>query len=183
MRAAKWYVLTGGPSSGKSTLIDELRKRGFPIVNETARAHAEKKLKNSVPIGEIRKDEKAFQEAVFREKEIIHDALSQDVVTFFDRGYHDTIAYLKHFGHEIANFISDTSDNFNYSKIFLLEMLPYVNDEARIEDEETAQGIHKALKEAYEKSNHQIINVPVMPVEERADFVLQHLDEDDKLSS
>lgn len=179
----KWYVLTGGPGSGKSTLITELQKRGHNTVKESARNYTNKQSKHGISAQTIRKNEKAFQEAVFKEKEIIHDALSEEVLTFFDRGYHDTVAYLEHFGHEVADFIEEVCGEFKYAKVFLLDMLPYENDEARIEDEETAHGIHAALKQAYEESGHEVIEVPVMPVKERADFVLQHLGEDDTLNA
>jgi predicted ATPase len=54
-------------------------------------------------------------------------------------------------------------------------MLPYKKDNARIENAEVADGIHKALTKAYEESGHEIVQVPVMPVGDRADFILDRI--------
>lgn len=178
MKKHNWYVLTGGPGSGKTTLLKELKKRGYNTIKESARYHIEKQLVRGRKVSDIRKNEKAFQEAVFRQKQIIHEALSTDAITFFDRGYHDTLAYLKHFGHKVAKFISDTCKGITYKKVFVLDMLPYTQDEARIEDRETAESLHSALIDAYEQSGHEIVHVPVLPVEERAQFIIDNLGED-----
>lgn len=178
MSRRNWYVLTGGPGSGKTTLLEELKKRGHNTVKESARYYIKKQLAKGSTLEKIREDEKAFQEAIFKQKQIIHEALSTDVVTFFDRGYHDSLAYLKYHGHNIAEFIKDACSDEIYKKVFVLDMLPYAKDEVRTEDDETAQGLHDALTSAYKEAGHEIILVPVMPVEERAQFILNNIDED-----
>jgi predicted ATPase len=170
-----WYVLTGGPGSGKTTLIKELKKRGHNTIKESARYYIEKQLAKGLSLKEIRKDERSFQEAVFRQKQIIHDALATDAITFFDRGYHDTLAYLKYYDHKIASFISETCKGITYKKVFLLDMLPYVKDSARIENQATALKLHQALAYAYQESGHDIIKVPVMPIQARTDFILNEV--------
>jgi predicted ATPase len=171
-----WYVVTGGPSSGKSTLLEELKSRGYNTIKETARYHIENQLAKGHSLEKIRKEEKKFQEAVFKQKKIIHDSLATDAVTFFDRGYHDTVAYLKYYEFKISKFISDVCKNNTYKKVFVLDMLPYEKDEARIENIEVAKGLHKALIKIYEDFGHEVITVPVLPLEERAQFVLDHID-------
>lgn len=37
LSSLKKIVLTGGPCCGKTTLIEELNKRGYPVLHETAR--------------------------------------------------------------------------------------------------------------------------------------------------
>ena len=39
-----WHVLTGAPSSGKTTLIDQLAGRGFQTAAEVARVYMEREL-------------------------------------------------------------------------------------------------------------------------------------------
>ncbi|CAN5643461.1 ATP-binding protein [soil metagenome] len=172
MHKNNWYALTGGPGSGKTTLMKELKKRGHNTINESARYHIEKQLADGLNLKSIRQNEKAFQESVFKQKLIIHEALSTDVITFFDRGFHDTIAYLEYFGHEVTDFIAEICSKVVYKKVFVLDMLPYARDEARIEDRKTAHQLHKVLQKAYSASGHEVVRVPVMPVEDRADFVL-----------
>jgi predicted ATPase len=38
-----WYVITGAPCSGKTSVIRELEKRGYRVVHEVARAYIEGK--------------------------------------------------------------------------------------------------------------------------------------------
>jgi predicted ATPase len=171
-----WYVVTGGPSSGKTTLMEVLKSRGFNTIKETARYHIENKLAKGISLENIRKEEKKFQEAVFRQKKIIHDSLSTDAVTFFDRGYHDTIAYLNYYEFKVSKFISEVCKNNTYKKVFVLDMLPYEKDEARIESIEIANGLHNALMQAYKDYGHETIKVPVLSVGARADFILDRID-------
>ncbi|HSX46772.1 MAG TPA: ATP-binding protein [Patescibacteria group bacterium] len=172
-----WYALTGGPGSGKTTLLKELKRRGHNTIKESARYYIKKELAKGLSLEKIREDEKAFQEAVFKQKQIIHEALATDAITFFDRGYHDTIAYLKYHEHQIAQFIEEVCKNPIYKKVFVLDMLPYINDEVRTEDYETAKQLHKTLLQTYQESGHEIVRVPVMSVEERADFIEQQINQ------
>ena len=170
-----WYVLTGGPGSGKTTLINELKKLGHNTVEESARLHVEQRLKSGLTINQIRQNEKAFQEEVFRLKQKVHEALPRDAIAFFDRGFHDTIAYLKYHGHEVEHYIEATCNQLLYKKIFLLDMLPYKKDQVRTEDHITAAALHYMLVDAYRDSGHNIIHVPVALPAERAQFVLRHI--------
>lgn len=178
MSKNNWYVLTGGPGSGKTTLLEELQKRGHNTIKESARYYIKKELAKGLSLEKIREDEKAFQEAVFKQKQIIHEALSTDVITFFDRGYHDTIAYLKYHQHKIARFIAKACNETTYKKVFILDMLPYTKDEARIEDQQTAEELHDALVDAYQESGNEVVQVPALPIEERTQFILDNINQE-----
>jgi hypothetical protein len=52
-----WHVITGAPSSGKTTLIDQLADKGFQTVPETGRLHVEREVARGRTIDEIREDE------------------------------------------------------------------------------------------------------------------------------
>ena len=43
----KRYVLTGGPCSGKTTVLNILAKCGYPVVPELAREMIEKEILNT----------------------------------------------------------------------------------------------------------------------------------------
>lgn len=173
----KWYVLTGGPNAGKTTVLRELEKLGHKAVGEAARAYVESRLAKGMTLEEIRSDIKSFQEAVFKNVHELHLAADKDVVTFFDRGYHDAVAYLKYFGEEASDFMKNIANTNSYSKVFVLDMLPYVKDGVRDEDEETANALHQQLRETYKEYGHEVIDVPVLPPAERAQFILNHIDQ------
>ncbi len=169
-----WYVLTGGPSSGKTTLLNELENRGKNIVVESARFYIEKQLKNGFSLEQIRQDEKMFQTEVFKHKLLLHEELLAHVPVFLDRGYHDTLAYLTYYGLEVERFIVETCENTTYKKVFVLDMLPYEKDNIRTEGPSTAKKLHQILIDVYKKSGHDVQVIPVMPVNERADWIEAH---------
>jgi predicted ATPase len=173
---SKWYVLTGGPSSGKTTLLEELRRRGYNTVQESSRQYIEDRLAQGYSLKEIRNDEKKFQEEVLKKMHALHKTLDKNAVTFFDRGYHDATAYLKYYNHPLEKFVEEIGKQANYAKVFVLDLLPYKKDEARIEDPKIAEGLHQSLINTYKNSGHEVIKVPVMPVNDRTDFVLKHVE-------
>jgi len=61
MDKPKWYVITGGPCSGKTTIIKELRKIGYIVYPEAARIFIDKEIRKGRLLKEIRKNEAKFQ--------------------------------------------------------------------------------------------------------------------------
>lgn len=178
-RQNKWYVLTGGPSSGKTTLIDELKKLGHATVPEAARMYFDTELAKGRLIEEIRKDEKLCQEQITKLKIELEKELPTNVLTFFDRGMHDSIAYMRHYGFEVEDWIRRAHEQALYQKVFLLEPLPvFKEDGVRTEGADFAGKIVDHLREAYRQFGMEPIEVPVMSVEERTKFILDKIEKD-----
>ena len=66
--AVKWVVITGAPSSGKTSLIDALRQRGYAVLHEAARKYIEAEVGSGRSILELRGGEGAFQNAILNAK-------------------------------------------------------------------------------------------------------------------
>lgn len=175
----QWFVITGGPSTGKTTLLAELTKHGLTTVPEAARLVIDEGLAAGHTLEQLRADEEAFQNKVFNRKIKIEQKLSEaanDIVVFLDRGLHDTIAYFKAYNYQINDVITKACKAHSYQKVFLLNQLDtFEEDYARTESAEFVAKLHDLLREAYESSGLEVIEVPVMPPKERADFVLQHI--------
>ncbi len=170
-----WYVITGSPSSGKTTIINRLNFLGYKTVGEVGRAYIKEKLDEGLTIHQIRKDKKAFQDEIMKRKIILEKSLNREEVIFLDRGIPDTYAYYEL--HKIP-FDSDFKKALRscaYKKIFFLKKLSYEKDEVRTESEEDCNILHFLLKKNYQRLNFQIIVVPVLPVKERVDFILNNL--------
>lgn len=170
-----WYVLTGGPCAGKTTLLTELSKRGYKTVPEAARTYIDQERANGKTLEVIRSDEGAFQHALIPMKVSAEQNASKDDVTFFDRGMHDSLVYFSYAGISHHPELDEALTHSRYRKVFVLDMLPYEKDDARTENYDTASQIHLDLKTAYEKAGMEVVEVPVMPVAERTDFILKHL--------
>lgn len=175
MESPPWYVITGGPCAGKTTLIKELKKRGYPVVEEAARAYIDQEKAKGKTLEEIRADEVGFQHAIIPMKQAAEEACSQTEVTFFDRGMHDSVAYLAHAGVTNDPILAAVLPHSRYRKVFLPDLLPLVQDGARTETKEEARMIHNDIRTAYETAGMEVVRVPVMSVKKRADFILKRL--------
>jgi predicted ATPase len=172
-----WYVITGGPSSGKTTLLKILESKGHKIFPELARVVIDEGIANGLRIEQIRKDEKKFQMKVLKRKQEIEAKHKPEVLTFFDRGMHDTLAYMRSYGWEVEKGLEEEVHRSIYRKIFLLGPLPmYQKDYARTEGEEIISKINQLLHEVYEKAGMDVIHVPFSTPEKRADFILDRID-------
>ncbi len=166
-----WYVITGAPSSGKSTLIDYLSKEGYITYPETARIYIDEQLAKGVTLEELRKDENHFQETIFSRNQKLEEGIDPQKLVFLDRGLPDSLAFYK-----LSNI--DTTKlkalcHKNYAGVFLLEPLAFQEDGVRIENKQTAEKLHRFLKEAYSELGYKVISVPVASVEKRAKLILE----------
>ncbi len=170
-----WYVLTGGPCAGKTTLILEFEKRGHAVLPEAARMYIEGELAKGKTIPEMRANLLQFEKNILRYHVKLEMAAPQDKTLFLDRGIPDNVAYFRFTGLAVDDELQNAAKIFTYRKVFLLEMLDYANDGARFETAEEAQRIHAEIRRAYQELGYDVLEVPVMPVHERADFILKNL--------
>ena len=175
-----WYVITGGPSAGKTTLIEVLEKSGFHVEHESARIVIDEGISEGKTITEIRKDEGAFQDKVYKHKFDREEKLDSDELIFFDRGMQDTYAYNTLCGAFISKDMQTAMDSAAYKKVFLLEPFSYEADYARVESVEERDALFELLQEAYKRSNVPIEIVPSFPTkEERIAYFLEYLEKNE----
>ncbi len=169
-----WYVLTGGPCAGKTTTIDALAKRGHPVLAEPARLIIDEHLAAGRTIEQVVSDPdwlpSVVRRAVAQEAE-----LPRDEIFFLDRAAPDSVAYYRHFNHPFDRDLETGMVKDKYRKVFLLDLIDFRNDAARHEDPEEAEVLHRLIREAYEALGYEIVPVPVLEVEQRADYILERL--------
>ncbi|MBL4703999.1 MAG: AAA family ATPase [Flavobacteriales bacterium] len=171
------YIITGGPSTGKTSVIDALNKRGYNCYGEVAR---------SVIIEESRKGSDALpyiNNLAFTEKVVnvmcghLRKGIESEI-NFFDRGLPDSAGYLIFDGIDIPAYLIEEIRNSNYEKtVFIAPFWEeiYINDSQRFETAEKAKGITNALRESYTRFGFNLVEIPTGNIEERADFVLSHV--------
>jgi predicted ATPase len=174
MGEPRWYVITGGPSSGKTTIISRLSKMGYQTIPESARLLIDRGIREGKKLEDIRIDEKEFQLKVLEMKIKLENELSKDRIVFIDRGIPDTIAYFQLYGFNVKEVLK-TCQEKRYKKVFFLEPLHFEKDYARIEDEEIAKKLNELLKNAYLGLGYEVISVPKISIEERIEFILSNL--------
>lgn len=171
-----WYVITGGPSSGKTTLLTELEKRGYATLPEAARIIIDEAIAAGKTVEELRSDEKKFQEVVLGYKIKVESEHPAELLTFFDRGIHDTLAYLQLKALTIDANVLQAMRIARYKQVFLLDPLHnYTIDYARTETPDETITLNRLLLNAFSDYGMEPIRIPVLSPSERADFVLQHI--------
>jgi len=171
---SNWYVITGGPSSGKTTVLEELAKSGYLTYPEAARVFIDKEMAKRKTLKEVRGDEAEFQRKVLKIKINVEKEAPKDKTVFFDRAIPDSIAYYQICGLDPKEVLKFCQKNV-YQKIFFLEQLPFDQDYARIEDNQTIKKLNKFLKESYKNLGYEVIDIPVIPVEERVRKILKEI--------
>lgn len=173
--STNWYVITGAPCSGKTAVIKYLEKQGFSVVHETARNYINNELRKGKTIQQIRSDELAFQRYIMTKKFKIENLMPVENMVFFDRGMPDSIAYYRFAGFNPAVAI-EKSRFFKYKKVYMFERLLIENDPVRWESDKDAEKLHQLIIEAYHLLGYQLIYVPVLPIKERADFIIKEIE-------
>ena len=172
MHQTRWYVITGAPCAGKTSVIRELERRGYPVVEETARAYIEERLAAGETLAAIRADELAFESEILRRKVHLEAALSPGRPTFLDRAVPDSTAYFMAAGLDTAP-CERPSRRVRYAGVFLLERLRLDADPVRIEDDRAAARLEGLIAEVYRRLGYTPIRVPRWPVPQRVDHILE----------
>ena len=176
----RFFVLTGGPGSGKSTLIESLAAAGFATSVEAGRGI----IKDQVAISGTAlpwQDPALFAELMLSwemRSHAIATAVSEPV--FFDRGVPDVIGYLKLVGLPVPTHVDKAAREFRYnSKVFILPHWPEIfgQDSERKQDEDEARRTHASMVATYTACGYELIEVPKGTVEQRLRFVVENADQ------
>jgi len=164
----KWVVLTGATCAGKTTLITELDRRGYPVLHEVARAYVEDEVKKGREVPEIRADDVWFRQQVFSltlDTEINLLSHAHELI-FFDRSAVDSLSFHRGSGynpHEILNQLQ----SYRYAQVFHCNPLPFVDDGLRTANEERRLFLDAALARDYKALGYRPVRIPYASVEER----------------
>lgn len=174
-RQTNWYVITGGPSSGKTTTVNILRERGYITTMEHARYFLDTQRLKGKTIEEVRKNQRVFQLGVLdmqieQEKEI-----APHVQVFLDWAIPDALAYYRFLNLSEDENLTEALRTVSYKKVFIMDYLPLKNENARNENAEAQKKIHALITEVYESLPFPVVHVPVLPAEDRVDFILKNL--------
>lgn len=178
-RANRRFVLSGGPGIGKTTVLKELRNRGYQTIPETFTSLFEQAVAHNA-LDSFFNGPQVLPSILLTEQLRMESLLSPAIPAFLDRSAVDIIAYGDFFNTPMSEEMRDQSER-NYDLIFFLEPLPeylYENTEVRKESREEALKIHGLLKAAYLQAGympHQLIEIPFGTPYERAQYILDEI--------
>tara|TARA_B100000927_G_scaffold131096_1_gene105497 strand:- start:44 stop:583 length:540 start_codon:yes stop_codon:yes gene_type:complete len=173
----KRIVLAGGPSTGKTSVLNELKKLGFVCYDEAARDILSdySSKGSSFKLDPI----KISREILSKRDNDYNDAsrisCKNDII-FYDRGVHEITAYLR-FVNQSNDYWEELLKNYKYDVVFIFPSWKeiYTKDDNRIEEYEEAMKISPFIYQIYDESSILSIEVPNISVKERVEFILNNI--------
>ena len=174
----KKIVITGGPGTGKSTVIKELTNRNFMCMPEISREVTLNARQKGVEQLFLTKP-LLFSEMLLegRINQYLEAEKRNSSIVFFDRGIPDVHAYMNYISIDYPQTYIQQSNIYRYTSIFLMPPWEeiYISDNERYENFEQALAIHNHLERTYKALNYSIIEVPTGTVNDRTNFILDCL--------
>lgn len=172
-------VITGGPGSGKTTLIDALEAAGHARTTEAGRAiiQAERAAGGSAlpwadreafAVRMLAWERRSYAEA----REI---AERQSGPVFFDRGVPDVIGYRRLVGLPVPGELEAAARRLRYHRrMFLAPPWPEIfhGDAERRQDFAEAVRTFEAMRTVYGEYGYTVVELPKAKVSDRVAFVL-----------
>ncbi len=172
------HVITGGPGSGKTSLIDTLSAEGVRHMPEAGRAI----IQDQVDIGGTAlpwADREAFAMLMLAwEMRSYREALNASGPVIFDRGIPDVIGYLRLCGLPVPATALRAAEQRRYaSRVFIAPPWTAIfeQDAERKQTLAEAEATYHAMVGAYSGLGYELVELPLAPVMERARFVREQI--------
>jgi predicted ATPase len=171
-----WRVVTGAPFSGKTTLVESLRSRGYRTIEDCGRRAICERLSSGQTKDDARSDYESLQ---LRISELMLDkagAHDPSTTVIWDYSFPDNLAYLAIAGHEWDDIHLERAVRFRFKQVFLLHTVGRFNnltDPVRTESQESQVKLQTIMKEIYETLGAEVIEIPASTL----DFRLAEVEE------
>ena len=171
-------VITGGPGTGKTSIIKSLKKKGFNIYPEVSReiineyrklGHKQLFLSDPIKFSKILMEKRIVQYQ--------NSIENNNKFYFFDRGIPDILAYLNFKKVKFNSSLLTEIKNYSYDLVFFCEPWKqiFVNDPERYEKYSELLLINEELKKIYYDLDYKPIKLPENSVEERVNYILNSI--------
>ena len=173
----KIILLIGGPSSGKTTLINHLEKEGHICYPEISREIILQAREEGAEFLFL-ENPMLFSERLLAGRiKQYENAILESNSVFIDRGIPDVVAYMDFIGDTYPEEFIEACLKYKYDKIFLLPPWEeiYQSDSERYENFDQAVKIQEHLVDTYKKYGYELIEVPKDTVENRILYILDKI--------
>jgi predicted ATPase len=174
----KFFIVTGGPGSGKSSLIEALHQRGYARSIEAGRGIIQDQVAiegRALPWH----DRLLFAELMLSwDMRSYHLAQNAKAPVFFDRAVPDTLGYLRLLRLPAPAHMRKAADVFRYNrKVFIAPPWEQIfqQDQERKQEFDEAVCTYTSLVETYQSLDYELLELPRTSIEKRCDFVLNEI--------
>ena len=174
----KRILIIGSPGTGKTSLIQSLKKKGYYCFDEISRQviiDAQKQGIEQLFVTEPQLfSEKLLEGRIEQFKNA--ESIDEEFI-FYDRGIPDTVAYLDYIKSTYPKKFVTACETFQYHRVFILKLWEaiYEQDNERYETIEEARLIEQFLISTYKKYGYLLETVPFGSVRERTEFILNKI--------
>ena len=171
----KLVVITGGPYSGKTTLVNAFARLGYHTVPEAAIAVIAE-LTERMGLEQQKRwrhDNRAEFQSMILARQIAaeEDALRDaEGSVIFDRSRIDGLAYCRHFGAAPPDELVRAAGGIRFHHVLLLDTLQRVEvrtETGRTSDRATSLALRDQLDAVYRELGYAPVLIPEVPVRER----------------
>ena len=178
-------VITGGPCSGKTTVVEALAGLGYRTVPEAAIEVIADLTRDLGLEGQAKwrsEHREAFQVLIIEKQAALEAAAASDPdgdrALFLDRGRLDGLAYCRVFDAPVPPEVEEGCRDLPYDRVFLLDTLTDFDGRAatgRTSDRERSLKIRDELRRTYAERGLEPVCLPEASVEGRIERILADL--------
>lgn len=169
-------ILTGGPGTGKTSIINELIAEGFNCFEEISREIIREEMAKGTRVLPW-DDLMAFSQKVINGRVEQYNS-AQEGNSFYDRSIYDSIAYLHLDKIKVLDEWDAIGKDLSFSKdVFITPPWREIfhQDNERKESFAQLTLLHETLIRTYEEYGYNLIEVPKLSVKHRAQYILNHM--------
>lgn len=174
-----FFIITGGPGTGKTTLIEELRRRGICCIEEGARKIIQDEMASGGDALPWKNIKKCIELMIARSIDAYYEAVNAgENVVIFDRGVLDYLGFAYRTQTPISHELENTAKSLLYNKMVFIappwEEI-YCNDAERKQTFEEALEVYDSCVKIYSENGYEVIEIPKATINERAEFLIKHI--------
>ncbi len=175
MLTTNYFIITGGPGMGKTSLLNALQQQGYTCVPESGRAIIQQQVAtggNALPWA----DQNAFAGLMFWQAVADYETLqATQQPVFFDRGIPDVEGYLALCGLPVPPAVAEAAAALRYNPLVFItppwEEI-YRHDRERKQTFEEAVRTCNMMQHTYARLGYRLEILPQSSVEDRVKHLL-----------